>query len=262
MVSFLRYNIYNIMISREDIFKYVNDKYDITEDYPFPAKAFSSYSVLRHSDNHKWFALIMDIPRNKLGLAGSDKVDVINIKLTDPHMISMVLQQDGFFPAYHMNHRSWVSIIMDGAVPLAEICQWLDDSFMTTASKETKLKYRAPKEWLIPANPKYFDIQKAFSQANEIDWKQSRGIKVDDMIFMYVGAPVSAILYKCEVIQTGIPYCYNDGHVQMTTLMRIKLLRQYPPDKFTLDIMASRYGVRAVRGPRGIPYLLSEALKD
>ena len=33
---------------------------------------------------------------------------------------------------------------------------------------------RPPKEWIIPANPKYYDIQAAFRTSKEIDWKQGK----------------------------------------------------------------------------------------
>ena len=78
---------------------------------------------------------------------------------------------------------------------------------------------------------------------------------------MYVAAPVSAILYKCRVAETDIPYRYDDGNVHMKALMKIELQRRYPPDRFTFDILGKEYGIFAVRGPRGIPNSLSEALK-
>lgn len=81
------------------------------------------------------------------------------------------------------------------------------------------------------------------------------------MIFMYVGAPVSAILYKCKVTETNIPYQYQDKNLTITALMKIKLLRRYDPSQFTFDVLKSEYGIYAVRGPRGIPNSLSEALE-
>lgn len=45
---------------REKIFKYVKEKYKTEQDYPFSIAP--GYPVLRHKDNRKWFALIMDIP--------------------------------------------------------------------------------------------------------------------------------------------------------------------------------------------------------
>lgn len=44
---------------------------------------FPEYEVFRHADNRKWFALIMDIPAKKLGIAEDRTVDVLNLKLPD-----------------------------------------------------------------------------------------------------------------------------------------------------------------------------------
>ena len=77
---------------------------------------------------------------------------------------------------------------------------------------------------------------------------------------MYVAAPVSAVLYKCKVIETDIPYHFDDGNVHMKSLMKIRLLREYETDRFTFERLGRDYGIYAVRGPRGIPDSLSEAL--
>ncbi len=53
-----------------------------------------------------------------------------------------------------------------------------DESYVTTASKQKKEKLRPPKEWIVPANPKYYDIEHAFDDTDEIDWKQGTRIKV------------------------------------------------------------------------------------
>ena len=78
---------------------------------------------------------------------------------------------------------------------------------------------------------------------------------------MYVAAPVSAILFQCKVTETDIPYVYADKNVAMTALMKIKLEKRYPPEQFTFEALREEYGIFAVRGPRGIPHSLSEALK-
>ena len=38
-------------------------------------------------------------------------------------------------------------------------------------------------------------------------------------------------------------------------------IKRYKPDKFTFERLSNEYGIKAVRGPRGIPDKLSEALK-
>ena len=127
-------------------------------------------------------------------------------------------------------------------------------------SKKKREKIRPSKEWVIPANPKNYDIEHAFDDTDEIDWKQGAGIKAGDTVFMYVAAPVSAILYQCKVTKTDIPYQYADKNLTIKALMRIRLLKRYKPDKFTFDRLCEENGVNAIRGPRGIPNSLSHAL--
>lgn len=64
-----------------------------------------NFAVFWHSNNQKWFALIMDIPRSRLGLPGDELLDVVNLKC-DPLLIGSLRSEPGFFPAYHMNKDS------------------------------------------------------------------------------------------------------------------------------------------------------------
>ena len=81
-----------------------------------------------------------------------------------------------------------------------------------------------------------------------------------DPAFLYVGAPVSAILYKCKVTETDIPYDFRNKNLTIKALMKIRLLKRYDPGEFTFDVLKSKYNIFAVRGPRGIPNSLSAAL--
>ena len=78
---------------------------------------------------------------------------------------------------------------------------------------------------------------------------------------MYVGAPVSAVLYQCKVTETDIPYEHENKYITIKALMKIRLQKRYPADRFTFEVLKSEYGIYAVRGPRGIPNSLSAALK-
>lgn len=246
-------------IIREKVFAWIKKKYKASPEYLWAR--YPGDAVFRHSDNQKWFALIMSVPGNKLGLNTGEIVDILNVKISDLFLADTLVQQEGFFRGYHMGRGSWISVLLDGTVAFEEICRWVEESYIATASRATRQKLRPPKEWIVPANPKYYDIEAAFSDTDEIEWKQGKGIKTGDVVFMYVAAPVSAILYKCSVTETDIPYLFDDGKVHMTNLMRIKLLKRYKPEEFTFEILGRDYGIFAVRGPRGIPESLSEALK-
>ena len=243
---------------RETVYTYIEKKYKISPEYPW-AK-YDGNAVFRHSDNKKWFALVMDVEKNKLGVSGSGYVDVINLKIDDMMFRDILIQTDGILPAYHMNKEHWITVLLDGTVEEGTVYDLIDASFLATASKKKKKKIRPPKEWIIPANPKFYDIEHAFDNEEIIDWKQSSSIKVGDTIYMYVAAPVSAILYKCKAVEVDLPYDYQDKNLTITTLMKIKLLRRYDPRQFTFDRLKEDYGIYAVRGPRGVPNSLSHEL--
>ena len=243
---------------RETVFAYIKRKYKISPEYPW-AK-YDNNAVFRHSDNKKWFVLVMDVEKNKLGLSDTGYVDVIDLKIDDMMFRDMLLQKEGIFPGYHMNKEHWITVLLDGTVEEAMIYDLIDASFLATASKKKKGKNRPPKEWIVPANPKYYDIEHAFDNEDIIDWKQSSSIKAGDTVFMYVAAPISAILYKCKVVEADIPYDYQDKNLTITTLMKIKLMRRYDKEQFTFDRLKEDYGIYAVRGPRGVPNSLSHEL--
>ena len=243
---------------REEIFNYVRSKYGSDIEYLW--RRYPDYAVFRHKDNLKWYGLVMDIQRNKLGLHGKDTVDIINIKTDSRQLADILRQREGFFTGYHTAGSKWVSVLLDGTVPLDEICGLIDMSYEETASKAVKQAIRPPKEWIIPSNPKYYDSVHAFDKVKEINWKQGKGIKKGDTVFMYIGAPVSAVLYKCVVTETDIPYHFQRKELTITSLMRIKLLKRYGPEEFTFDRLKNEFDIFAVRGPRGIPQSLSNAL--
>ena len=247
------------MALREQLFDYVKKKYKAGPEYLW--KRFPDYAIFRHADNEKWFGLVMNIPKSKLGMPEEDMVDVLNVKLSDPFLVDALIQQPGYFRGYHISRGNWVTILLDGSIPFDDVCRWLDESYLTTASKQKKQKLRPPKEWIIPANPKYYDVEKALEKSCEIDWKQGAGVKKGDTVFLYVAAPVSAILYKFKVTETDIPFTYDDGKVKIKALMKIKLQKRYEPTGFPFERLREEYGIFAVRGPRGIPHSLSEALK-
>ncbi len=121
---------------KERLFAYCEKKYHATPEYLWAR--YPNYAVLRHSDNRKWFALIMDVLGTKLGLDRTDFVYILNVKIRDPLLVDFLVRQKGFLPGYHIRKGNWISILLDGTVAFEEICKWLDESYLATASKTTK----------------------------------------------------------------------------------------------------------------------------
>ena len=237
------------MTIRDQVFSFVKKKYKATPEYLW--RRYPDYAIFRHADNQKWFGLIMDLKRKKLGLDGDEIVDVLNVKFSDPLLADLLIQQPGYFRGYHISRGNWVSILLDGTVPFDDICKWLDESYIATASKEKKQKLRPPKEWIVPANPKYYDIVKVFDTYPVAEWKQSSDIALNDIVYMYVGAPYSALLYRCKAVEVSIPYDFDNGQVRMKYVMKLEILDRYPKDAYPFEVL-KKAGIRAVRGPRRI----------
>ena len=161
-----------------------------------------------------------------------------------------------------MNKQHWISVLLDGTVPEAQVKELLDISFQATSPRKRKKKERGSESWVVPANPKYYDVESAFRKDTIIDWKQGAGIQVGDTVYLYVGAPVSAILYQCKVLQTDIPYDYSDKNLTIKALMKIQLLKCYDRKTFTFSVLGKDYGVFAIRGPRRVPNALRCALEE
>ena len=138
----------------DGVFAYAAEKYGIQPEYPWVR--YPEYAALRHRDNQKMFALMGHIEKSRLGLPGTESVDILNVKLNDPLLVDLLLQQVGYLRAYHIRSGNWITVLLDGTVPLQDICRWLDVSFLATASSATKKNLRPAKEWIIPANPKYY----------------------------------------------------------------------------------------------------------
>ena len=122
-------------MNRDQFIQYVIDQYGVEGEYLW-AK-YPNYCVFRHLNNRKWFAAVMDIPRNKLGLESIEILDVVNVKC-DPILIGSLRREPGFFPAYHMNKASWITVALDGSVPDEQIKMLPDMSYDATAPKIKK----------------------------------------------------------------------------------------------------------------------------
>ncbi len=117
------------MTLREQILRYAMEQQAAQPEHLW-AK-YPNFTVLRHTNNRKWYALFMDVERKKLGLPGEGTVEVLDLKC-DPLLRGSLLETKGFLPAYHMNKDKWITVLLDGSVPKDEIITLLNMSYDLT----------------------------------------------------------------------------------------------------------------------------------
>ena len=95
-------------------------------DYPW--RQYPEYAVLRHAESGKWYGVIMNLPRATLGLAGKGDVEVVNLKCD--HVLDVLLNSEpgAVLPAYHMNKKHWLTIVLDGKFTAGELYGLIDES--------------------------------------------------------------------------------------------------------------------------------------
>ncbi len=120
---------------RQEVLEFCKVQYGTTPESPWAR--YPKYQVLRHGTNNKWYAVIMDIPKSKLGLPNDEIVDVLNVKC-DVVLVGSLLKQNGIYPAYHMSKDKWLSVLLDGTVDMEQIKFLIDLSFELTNTKKKK----------------------------------------------------------------------------------------------------------------------------
>ena len=112
-------------MKREEIYEYVKKQYGTVPEYLW--KESPESAVLRHK-NGKWYAVLKQVEKSRLGLEGDTKVDILDVKC-DADMGGLLTQTYGFLPGYHMNKKYWITMLLDGTVSEAKILDFLDMSY-------------------------------------------------------------------------------------------------------------------------------------
>ena len=117
---------------RERITQYILDTYGTEAEYLWADSPDSA--VFRHPASRKWYAIIMGVLPERLGLSGEQVLYVMNVKCSTI-IIGSLLSTKGFLPAYHMNKNHWISIVLDNSVPDDQITPLLELSYDSVAPK-------------------------------------------------------------------------------------------------------------------------------
>ena len=123
-------------MTKQQLFEYCLNTYGTSPDYPFD-EDFET-AVLRHTDNRKWYAIVMRVSRCKFGIDSDEVIDVVNLKLPT-EMFGSFGAADGVHPAYHMNKLHWISVLLPDAPD--DVVQFLTNvSFEATRAKPKRAK--------------------------------------------------------------------------------------------------------------------------
>ncbi|MCK6130979.1 MmcQ/YjbR family DNA-binding protein [Parvimonas micra] len=118
-------NCFTSLDYRKILLDYVKETYGTIPEEPWED---NNHATIKTSNSKKWYGIFMSIPYKTLGLEKSGKIDVLNVKL-NPNLIENLIDKKHFFPAYHMNKKYWISIVLDSDVDLNLVKSLIDESF-------------------------------------------------------------------------------------------------------------------------------------
>ena len=110
----------------KEIVTYVKNKYG--DELEFLWEKSPKNAVVRRKSSNKWYAVILTIPKRKIGLKSDEVIEVINLH-NIPKEIEKLIDYKRYFPAYHMNKKHWCTICLDGTIELKEIYKKIDISY-------------------------------------------------------------------------------------------------------------------------------------
>jgi len=106
-------------------------RYHESPDFPF--STYPDCAVFRFDGTGSWYGLVMPVRFSKI--SGVPKAspeddpvaDVLNLRVGE-NRVGEATSHPGFYPAYHMQKKAWVSVVLDGTPDDQTILAYLDIS--------------------------------------------------------------------------------------------------------------------------------------
>ncbi len=111
---------------KDDYIAWIKSKFGAEPDYPWPEDAQNSF-VFR-CPNRKWFALVMKVKFRQLGITGEEEIWAVNIK-AEQNEIPALIDRKSIFPAWHMNKKHWITVLLTTATDFEKLCELTEKSF-------------------------------------------------------------------------------------------------------------------------------------
>lgn len=106
--------------------KYVHENYG--DELEFLWRKFSDNAVWRRKDNRKWYGIILKVNGNKIGLDTDKIVEIIDLRMQVGQRDDF-LSREHYYPGWHMNKKSWYTLVLDDSIADEEIKMRITESY-------------------------------------------------------------------------------------------------------------------------------------
>lgn len=106
--------------------EYVRKKYG--DELEFLWTKFPENAVWRRKDNQKWYGAILTVTGNKIGLDTDEIVEIIDLRMKAENR-EAILSREHYYPGWHMNKKSWYTLVLDNCIADEEIKLRITESY-------------------------------------------------------------------------------------------------------------------------------------
>ncbi len=108
------------------IINFVREQYG--DELEFLWEKFPDNAVWRRKDNKKWYGAILTVAGKKVGLETEKIEEIIDLRM-NPAEADIILSRKNYYPGWHMNKKSWYTIVLNGSVPDEELKEKIMESY-------------------------------------------------------------------------------------------------------------------------------------
>lgn len=119
--------------------------------------------------------------------------------------------------------------------------------------------------WILPSNPKKYDVIGAFKETSYIEWVQRlKSVEVGDIAYIYITRPVGAIKFACEVTAINLTpddlivehkgnYYREVGYADDGLCMRLRKLYEFDDTTLPMHILEQHGVTGPIQNARSAP---------
>lgn len=85
-------------------------------------------AVWRRKDNKKWYGAILTVAGTKIGLETDKIEEIIDLRM-NPAEAETILSRKHYYPGWHMNKKSWYTLVLNGSIPDEELKERIKESY-------------------------------------------------------------------------------------------------------------------------------------
>lgn len=89
---------------------------------------FPDNAVWRRKDTKKWYGAILTVKGSKIGLDTEKTEEIIDLRM-NPARAEEFLSRENYYPGWHMNKKSWYTLVLNESIPDEELKQRITESY-------------------------------------------------------------------------------------------------------------------------------------